>query len=357
MQSMEDLLLHTGVEAVAMPHVEGEIEPQLGAIATSELVAGDHIAADIARSTPAPEMTRRSMRTTFLELSATETTGGYEKNYLMADIISFSRDVRVWGDESEDRQRTAARMIASCDRLILDRMKVDINVVAYPFIRANPKREELIKSSAQIGLFEAVKRFDLEAGKPFSAFAKATMTGVIQHAIRDEMVSTSPLSRTHWETHTKVRKALDKKFAAGDHTATITDVIHELELDVEKTEKILAEFDLFHSSSVSLDATTPEGDGRIGDIVSHPEGEMGLRSVEDLIELTQALQNAGLDERDKIIMRVLYGVTITDEGVFIDPLHKKPSQEELAEVLETSQSYTSRIVRKLGDKVRKATNK
>jgi RNA polymerase sigma-B factor len=187
---------------------------------------------------------------------------------------------------------------------------------------------------ANLGLVNAVDRFDPERNIPFTAFASPTILGELKRHFRDRV----------WTV--RVPRGLHDRMAEVEKT--ITELTRELQrspsvgeiaarLDLEQTD-VLEVLEASHNRRpLSLDRPVGPEDADEGAAADWIGGEdTGFELVEGRIALDAALPY--LDERERLVLRLRFAEDMT--------------QSQIAERIGHSQMHVSRILRRALARIR-----
>ncbi|MFN4278992.1 RNA polymerase sigma factor SigF [Thermosynechococcus sp.] len=181
-----------------------------------------------------------------------------------------------------------------------------------------------------LGLIQAIERFDPSKGVAFSSFAIPYIRGEIQHYLRDK----SPQIRIPRRLQTlqsQGKRVIQELRQQLHRPPTDSEIAQALDVPLEDWQA--AKFASYHTTPVSLDAPTFEGEEdtvSLGDIVPDQRYQSFQLAEEDRIRLQQCLQK--LEARTCQIL----------EFVFLHDL----SQKETAELLGLSAVTVSRQIKK-----------
>ena len=187
---------------------------------------------------------------------------------------------------------------------------------------------------ANIGLLNAVDRFDPERGIPFTAFATPTILGELKRHFRDR-VWTVRVPRGLHDRMAEVDKAITELTKELQRSPSVGEIAERLELEVTD---VLEVMEANHNRRpLSLDR--PAG-GDDADEASPSEwiGDEDERFelVEGRIALDAALPY--LDERERLVLRMRFVEDMT--------------QSQIAERVGHSQMHVSRILRRALARIR-----
>jgi len=201
--------------------------------------------------------------------------------------------------------------------------------------RRQYRRGEPLEDLTQIALealLLALKRFDATRSRPFLAFAKPTMTGMIRRHFRDAGWSIRVPRRIH-ELASPVREArelLTHDFGREPSNAEVADFIGTDESEV--LEVLSAEEVRMPSS---LDAVDPVSQLQTEQVVGRPDA--GFSWIENRTALSQTLVLLSADDRD--LLRLYFVEELT--------------QTEIADRLHCSQMQVSRLLAQAIRRLRK----
>src|SRR3954465_11989714 len=185
---------------------------------------------------------------------------------------------------------------------------------------------------ANLGLLNAVDRFDPERGIPFTAFASPTILGELKRHFRDR-VWTVRVPRGLHDRMAEVDKATSELTVTLQRSPSVGEIAERLELDPGDVLEVL---EANHNRRpLSLDRP-------LGDEEESPASEWigdedeGFELVEDKLTLEGVLPQ--LDERERLILKLR----------FVDDM----TQSQIAEQIGHSQMHVSRILRRALERIR-----
>jgi RNA polymerase sigma-B factor len=187
---------------------------------------------------------------------------------------------------------------------------------------------------ANLGLLNAVDRFDPDRGIPFTAFASPTILGELKRHFRDR-VWTVRVPRGLHDRMAEVDKAITELTKKLQRSPSVGEIAERLE--VEQTD-VLEVMEANHNRRpLSLDRPAGNDDGD----ESSPtewigEEDGGFDLVEGRIALDAALPY--LDERERLVLRLRFAEDMT--------------QSQIAEQIGHSQMHVSRILRRALARIR-----
>jgi RNA polymerase sigma-B factor len=185
---------------------------------------------------------------------------------------------------------------------------------------------------ANLGLVNAIDRFDPARGTPFAAFASPTILGELKRHFRDR-VWTVRVPRGLHDRMAEVDKATTELTVTLQRSPSVGEIAKRLELDPADVLEVL---EANHNRRpLSLDRP-------LGDEEESPASEWigdedeGFELVEDKLTLEGVLPQ--LDERERLILKLR----------FVDDM----TQSQIAEQIGHSQMHVSRILRRTLDRIR-----
>jgi len=205
------------------------------------------------------------------------------------------------------------------------------NNLALRYRGASESFDDLLQV-ANLGLVNAIDRFEPERGTPFAAFASPTILGELKRHFRDR-VWTVRVPRGLHDRMAEVDKATTELTVALQRSPSVGEIAERLELDPADVLEVL---EANHNRRpLSLDRP-------LGDEEESPASEWigdedeGFELVEDKLTLEGVLPQ--LDERERLILKLR----------FVDDM----TQSQIAEQIGHSQMHVSRILRRTLDRIR-----
>src|SRR5260221_7623345 len=187
---------------------------------------------------------------------------------------------------------------------------------------------------ANLGLLNAIDRFDPERGIPFTAFASPTILGELKRHFRDR-VWTVRVPRGLHDRMAEVDKAITELTKELQRSPSVGEIADRLEL--EQTD-VLEVMEANHNRRpLSLDR--PAGPEDSEDALPTEwigEEDEAYELVEGRIALDAALPS--LDERERLVLRLRFAEDMT--------------QSQIAERIGHSQMHVSRILRRALSRIR-----
>ena len=220
------------------------------------------------------------------------------------------------------------------DRNLRNRLVEENRHVGDYLVRRYSQRgvpEDDLRQISLLAVIAAVERFDPSLGVSFSTFAGRTIEGELKRYLRDRTWMVRPPRRSQ-ELHLELRRA-DEDLT---HQLGRSPTIAELAQAVDETEDHVLEA---LEAGVAHQATSlDQPQAGAGDDESRSLGErvlvtreVGFADVEARQVVAELLE--GLDERDREVVRLRFYENLT--------------QPEIAERMGVSQSYLSRIIRRI----------
>ncbi len=187
---------------------------------------------------------------------------------------------------------------------------------------------------ANLGLLNAVDRFDPERGIPFTAFASPTILGELKRHFRDR-VWTVRVPRGLHDRMAEVDKAITELTKSLQRSPSVGEIASRLE--IEQTD-VLEVMEANHNRRpLSLDRPAgPEDSDESAPTEWIGEEDAGFELVEGRIALDAALPH--LDERERLVLRLRFVEDMT--------------QSQIAEEIGHSQMHVSRILRRALARIR-----
>lgn len=234
---------------------------------------------------------------------------------------SPSIEAALWRRFAQRRDLTARDELARNYMPMARRMAARYAGVSEPF-------DDLVQV-ANLGLVNAINRFDPTRGIPFAGFAKPTILGELKRHFRDR-VWTVRVPRSIHDTMSRVEKATAELSLKLQRPPSVQELADLLEVDsVEVLEALEAGR---NRRTLSLDAPVIHEDGEelsLPDWLGVEEGGYGL--AEDRAMLQSVLP--GLNQRQRQVLKLR----------FADEL----PQARIAERLGCSQMQISRMLRRM----------
>ena len=235
-------------------------------------------------------------------------------------------EARLWQSLTEQRDSRAREEL-------IERYMPFAKRLALRYRGASESFDDLLQV-ANLGLVNAVDRFDPERGIPFTAFASPTILGELKRHFRDR-VWTVRVPRGLHDRMAEVDKAIAELTKELQRAPSVGEIADRLEL--EQTD-VLEVLEANHNRRpLSLDRPTGSDDSEESApsewIGSEDEG---FELVEGRVALEAALPY--LDERERLVLRLRFAEDMT--------------QSQIAEKIGHSQMHVSRILRRALARIR-----
>jgi RNA polymerase sigma-B factor len=259
--------------------------------------------------------------------AATVPTQARPRRWLAAHPVFPAVDPGLWAQHVRYARRRDQEALAS----LVDNYQAHAEAQARRHYRRGEPMEDLTQIALE-GLLLALKRFDPERRRPFLAFAKPTVAGMIRRHFRDAGWSIRVPRRVH-ELATpvrEVRELLAHDFGRDPSSAEVADFIGVAESDV--LEVLSAEEARLPSS---LDAIDPVSKLQTEQVVGRPDA--GYAWIENRTALRQTLTLLSEDDRELLRLYFL----------------EEHTQTEIAEHLGCSQMQVSRLLARAIRRLRK----
>jgi RNA polymerase sigma-B factor len=234
--------------------------------------------------------------------------------------------VELWRRFVRDRDPAVREELVRRNLAFAKRLALRYRGVSEPF-------DDLLQV-ANLGLLNAVDRFDPERGIPFTAFASPTILGELRRHFRDR-VWTVRVPRGLHDRIADVEKAVTELTKELQRSPSVGEIADRLGLEqVEVLEVLEANY---NRRPLSLDRPAGGEDSEEATAADWIGSEdKGFELVEDRIALDTALPF--LDERERLVLRLRFAEDMT--------------QSQIAERIGYSQMHVSRILRRALTRIR-----
>lgn len=186
---------------------------------------------------------------------------------------------------------------------------------------------EDLRQTALVAMVRAVDRFDPEQGVSFATFASRTMDGELKRALRDRAWAVRP-PRAAQERHLALRKREEELTHKLGRAPTVQELAVALDASIDEVLEAIEAGGARTAGGI----TRTNDDGAVveaDDLLA--VGEVGFGRVDDRMLVMELLDQLGEREREVIRLR------------FFERL----GQEEIAQRVGVSQSYLSRLLRRI----------
>lgn len=236
-------------------------------------------------------------------------------------------------DEARLWKRFAETRDARAREELIERNMPFAKRLALRYRGASESFDDLLQV-ANLGLVNAVDRFDPERGIPFTAFASPTILGELKRHFRDR-VWTVRVPRGLHDRIADVDKAIAELTKALQRSPSVGEIAERLELDQTDVLEVLEANHNRRPLSLDRPAASDNADESPPTEWIGSEDE-GFELVEGRIALDAALPH--LDERERLVLRLRFAEDMT--------------QSQIAERIGHSQMHVSRILRRALARVR-----
>lgn len=238
-----------------------------------------------------------------------------------------SQDEGVDGEELLELFR---RYRATSDRALRNRLVEDHRHLADRFARRYASRGlevDDLRQTALLAMVRAVDRFDPEQGVTFATFVSRTMDGELKRALRDKAWTVRP-PRSAQERHLALRRREEELTHRLGRSPTVAELATALDASVEEVLEALEAGGARTAGAITR--TDDQGESvDAGEILA--VGDRGFGRVDDRLFVADLLDQ--LDPRDREIVELRF--------------FERLGQEEIAERVGVSQSYLSRLLRRI----------
>ena len=235
---------------------------------------------------------------------------------------STKEEVLLWIKQYQETQDEEAQtnLVLNYERLV--------HSIARKYSNGKPYHEDLVQVG-MLGLLGAIRRYDVEFGRSFEAFAVPTIIGEIKRFMRDKTWAIH-VPRRIKELGPKIRSTVEMLTAELQRSPLIHEIAEYLDIDEEDVLEAMEMGRSYQALSMdhTLDADSEGGTVTLADLVG--ASDEGYEITDRRMLLSDAL--VVLSEREKQIIQYTY----------IEQL----SQKETGELLDISQMHVSRIQRK-----------
>jgi RNA polymerase sigma-B factor len=187
---------------------------------------------------------------------------------------------------------------------------------------------------ANLGLVNAIDRFDPERGTPFAAFASPTILGELKRHFRDR-VWTVRVPRGLHDRMAEVDKATSALTVELQRSPSVGEIAAKLEMDPTDVLEVLEANHNRRPLSLDRPVGGEEDESPAAEWVGGEDENYEL--VDDKLALEGVLPH--LDERERLILRLRFVEDMT--------------QSQIAERIGHSQMHVSRILRRTLERIRK----
>lgn len=184
-----------------------------------------------------------------------------------------------------------------------------------------------LRQTALLAMVRAVDRFDPTKGASFATFAGRTMEGELKRSLRDKSWTVRP-PRAAQERYLELRRQEEELTHRLGRTPTVAELASSMDASIDEVLEAVEAAGA--RSSAPLTRTDDDGvDVDAESILAHEED--GFAGVDEGLLVAELLDQ--LDERSRTVIELRF--------------FERLGQEEIAERLGVSQSYLSRLLRKI----------
>jgi RNA polymerase sigma-B factor len=213
-------------------------------------------------------------------------------------------------DDRDARDRRTARLLQEAAttvcparrRHVLDEVVLvnrDLALAIAHRYRNRGVEDEDLEQVALLALIKAVRRFRLDAGRPFVAFAAPTIAGEVKRHFRDHAWVVRP-PRSVQELSMSVRASQTTLAQTLGREPTSSEIADELGVDDQDVRSGITARQSF--VPISLDQPAPDGTVTMGDMLTHPSDDM--ERVEAVASVRAVI--SGLSPADRRLLRLRF---------------------------------------------------
>lgn len=209
-------------------------------------------------------------------------------------------------------------------------------IISRKFLNRGIEYEDIFQVAC-IALIKAVERFDLDKGVKFVSFATPTIIGEIKRYFRDKG-SVIRIPRRIYEVYQKVNHAREDLSQELHRVPRVDEIAKYLNISEEMVLEIIESWNAYNIQSFDQNVYNDD------DIELHEtigEDDVTFERIENRDFLEKSLHKFNEAEKEFIKMRYF----------------KNKTQREIAEKLEVSQMYVSRLEKKVIEKFRTILDK
>ena len=222
---------------------------------------------------------------------------------------------------------------ATGDRRIRNEIVERYRDVADYYVKRYSRRGVPADDLRQVSLLtilRAVDRFDPAHGVEFSTFASRTVDGELKRYFRDRTWTVRPPRRAQ-ELHLALRKTDEELTQRLGRSPTVAELARELDESVDHVLEALEAGVAHQATSIDQSPVGDESDANRRSERMLAKNETGFAHVDRRLVIAELLE--GLPERDRQVIEMRF--------------FQNRTQEEIATEIGVSQSYLSRILRRV----------
>jgi len=187
-----------------------------------------------------------------------------------------------------------------------------------------------LRQVSLLTILRAVDRFDPEHGVEFSTFASRTVDGELKRYFRDRTWTVRPPRRSQ-ELHLALRKTDEDLTQRLGRSPTVAELARELDESVDHVLEALEAGVAHQATSIDQSPVGEESDATRRSERMLSQNDTGFAQVDRMVIISELLE--GLPERDRQVIEMRF--------------FQNRTQEEIAAEIGVSQSYLSRILRRV----------
>jgi RNA polymerase sigma-B factor len=238
--------------------------------------------------------------------------------------------------EALDRSQTGALFAeyrATGDRRVRNQIVELYRDVAEYYVKRYSRRGVPADDLRQVSLLtilRAVDRFDPEHGVEFSTFASRTVDGELKRYFRDRTWTVRPPRRSQ-ELHLALRKTDEELTQRLGRSPTVAELARELDESVDHVLEAVEAGVAHQATSIDQSPVGEESDSARRSERMLASNDVGFAHIDRRMIIAEILE--GLPERDRQVIEMRF--------------FQNRTQEEIATEIGVSQSYLSRILRRV----------
>ncbi|MCU1370310.1 MAG: sigF [Ilumatobacteraceae bacterium] len=186
---------------------------------------------------------------------------------------------------------------------------------------------EDLRQTALLAMVRALERFDPSHGASFATFASRTMEGELKRALRDRSWTVRP-PRAAQERYLQLRGREEQMTHRLGRAPTVAELAEAMEVTVDEVLEAVEASGA--RSAAPLTRVSDDGDETEADSLLGTD-ERGFGGVDDQLLIAGLLDQ--LDDRSRAVIELRF--------------YERLGQEEIAQRLGISQSYLSRLLRRI----------
>jgi RNA polymerase sigma-B factor len=248
---------------------------------------------------------------------------------LLADVEERTRD-----DATELHQRLKETGDPAAQEALVQRYQGLVRRLASRYNSGQDGFDDLVQVG-NVGLLNALKRFDPDRGLAFRSFAVPTILGELRRYFRDTRWAVH-MPRGLQERFLLVERAADELSGLLERAPTAADIARKLELTEEQVAEAIAVRHGYDALSLDRPQADAHGDEDLTllDTLGEEEGRYELVAYRESVAPTMR----ALPQREQEILRLRFVEDLT--------------QTEIAERMGVSQMQVSRLLRRSLDRLR-----